>query len=276
MTKGKKVLMGVILGLIVLVVIGLIIAPGILRSMKASALAAAIGPAAVDQRAKDYLIQVDYQPGYMREFFTGYPGASIDTKLRLVELADELTEGRVATLDVVTQLTANPSLPVSERTKALSLAAKIFNENKHKNAFVPRDILVWANPERSVNQEQRAQAQAAMELLVQLNARKKLRVAETLQKIADNPSQDSVLVENAMGHLADVLTSRNVGYGLNLLLGPNADVASRSEKLLGGIYNNVQANEIAAILRLWESPIHKVASFGYRTIGAPGGETREE
>ena len=109
-----------------------------------------------------------------------------------------------------------------------------------------------------------------MSLFVQLDGRTELRVDQTLTDIAGNPSQDSTLVELAMGHLADILTSRNVGYGLGLLLGSNADVASRNEPLKAGIYNNVRANEIATILRLWESPIDKVASLATAPSALPG------
>ena len=170
----------------------------------------------------------------------------------MVELANQLTEGRVAHLDVLMG-ECQPALALPDRTKVLNLAAAIFNENKHKNSFVPRSIIQWSNPDGEVSPEVRAQAEAAMSLFVQLDGRTELRVDETLTDIAGNPSQDSTLVELAMGHLADILTSRNVGYGLGLLLGSNADVASRNEPLKAAIYNNVRANEIATILRLWES-----------------------
>ena len=268
-STGKKIVTYVILGVIVLAAIGLMLTPMILRSVKASALAEATGQM-IDQAAQDYLIQVDYQPGYISSFYSDYPDAPLANKLRLVELANELTEGRVAHLDVLMSEAANPTLPTTERTQILNLAATIFHDDLHGNTFVPRSILKWANPDGDVSPEIRDQAEAAMALLVQLNGRQELRVDETFTDIAGNPSQDSTLVEAAMGHLADILTSRNVGYGLNLLMAANADVASRNDKLLGAIYNNVRANEIATILRLWESPIDKIASFGYRAIGAPG------
>ena len=108
-----------------LAAIGLIMTPMILRSVKGSALANASGQL-VDQAAEDYLVQVDYQSGYISAFFSNYPEAPLANKLRLVELADQLTEGRVAHLDVLMGEAASPALALPDRTKVLKLGGSNF------------------------------------------------------------------------------------------------------------------------------------------------------
>ncbi|TVR47226.1 MAG: hypothetical protein EA402_01505 [Planctomycetota bacterium] len=268
MSRSKRVVLLGLLLLVVLAGIAALMAPGILRSMKAAELAQA-EPNQVDRIASEYLERVRLQGHFIDQFLRDHQDAPLTTRLRLVELAYRQSEGRVARFDALMMMLADPALPAQERAQILGLAASIYSPSLHRGSPVPRAVVGWASPSDRADAGQRAQALAAIQLLVRLEERSELRVDETLAELANNPATDSRLLTAAIEGLASVTSSGNVGYAMNLLLGPNADAASENQKLVDVIYTSVRAVHIPSIMRLWDSPNERVSALGYRAIGGP-------
>lgn len=264
---------GILFSVIGVMAVGVLLAalwPGYQRSRAAATLAEAEQPAAVDEAARVFLGRIDFNRGHIDAFVRGDYDAPLSTRLHLVRLAHDLSDGAVARLQVLAGVVRDPGLTDQERADTLQLMADIYHPSQHSSVHMPGDIPAWAYPNERPDAPRRALAQAAIAMLVHLHDRSEVPSAQTLADLARDAAADPILIQAAVAGLAEILSPSNVNQAINVLHGPNADAASEHKPLLEAVYRNVRAAHIPSLLRLWESSVDAVAGLGYRAIAGPG------
>jgi len=260
---GSNLKVYIVIGLLALAAIaGLLYGPvmrGILKGRMENAQSTAEAIAAADE----FMKFVTYSESYVHTCIHDDVGP-IESQLHMAKtcklypaLIDIAERGSASV-----QPGAKPALTAPQMVQALQLAAQFYSREKHGFKLPPSALEAWAT-----KHEDPEVSKAAIGLIAAINDPDPERSVGPLARIAKVAGQDPVRIEPALNGLAQITTSANLGYALELLKSNASDQVVQNQRLSDAITGNATVNHLPVLIGLLSHPQTKVRALALSALG---------